>query len=66
MGAFSFINMVIYAVFAIILGVHRNTLTTVGAVTVAGAENGYNNYPSTKNYDPTIDEDCHVNDQEQL
>lgn len=67
MGAFSFINMVLYAIFAVILGVHRNTLTTGGAVTVVtGAGYGYNNYPSTKNYDPTIDEDCHVDNQEQL
>ncbi len=49
MGAFSFINMVIYAVFAIILTVHRNTVS-MNAVPLS-------QYKNSSDYDPTINED---------
>lgn len=50
MGAFCFFNMIIYAVFAIILAVHRGTINTTSRTTTL-------RYKNSSDYDPTINED---------
>lgn len=56
MGAFSFVNMIMYGVFVIILAVHRNTLATATEERPLSAA-GQGHYRSSSDYDPTITED---------
>ena len=57
MGAFCFLNMIIYFVFACILSCHRATVT-------APASSSQTRYKNSSDYDPTINED--YADEEQV
>ena len=59
MGAFCFINMIIYAVFSIILSVHRASVT----MTARPISALYKGSSSGAEYDPTINEDYDNDEQ---